>query len=431
MDVQTLRGALNTVPLRIRDRLSEIPASARDAPIGLLASGRHTELLGNLQLKFLEGLLRPLPPAWELLDFAHGPYQQAFERRATLLALRRVDAPGEAEVLERLSSLLDPQRHVLVELPATLPGPWALVEHEALLSEWVVDAMERDGIHPGEWPGRGNDAALYQLRPDAHDSMNPLSRRAPVIETTRQLESTTWPELAARLARGPVAALLPLGATEQHGPHLPFATDTWIAEALAERLTRRLPETVALPALPVGCSSEHLGFPGTLSIAPSTLRSLLDDLLASLTRHGFARVFVFSAHGGNCQPLADALPGLRTAHPDLQVGAFTDLAALAHLQQSSAKSMGISPTAAGHHAGEFETSILRALRPALVRVETLEAGRLHPGTDAQHLFYPSLRDATPSGTLGDPRGASAQRAERYLDNWAELLEFAYGAAWAP
>jgi len=363
-----------------------------------------------------------------MLDLAHGPFQQAFPRQTTFLALRRADAPEEADLLGPLRESLDSRRHVLVELPATLPGPWALLEHEALLSEWVVAAMERDAIHPGDWPGRDHEAPLYQLRPEALDR-GPSMRDSTLLggETSgpRHLATATWPELEARLAREDLGALLPLGATEQHGPHLPFGTDTWVAEALAERLATRIAEAIALPTLPLGCSPEHRSFPGTLSLSADSLRALLDDLLGNLADDGFARVFIFSAHGGNCQPLADALPTLRAAHSSLQVDAFTDLTALAQLHHASAPAMGISAAAAGHHAGEFETSILRALRPSLVRGAALETGHLDAGTDAQHLFYPDLRAQAPSGTLGDPRCASAQRAERYLDDWTDLLERAY------
>ncbi|MGE4649306.1 MAG: creatininase family protein [Myxococcota bacterium] len=428
---ETLEAALRRAPDVVTDARASLPEEALDAPVSLLASGGYAELLGNLQLKFLEGVLQPLPPAWDVLDFAHGPFQQAFPRRATFLALRRSDAVGETELFTRLEALLEPQRHALVELPATLPGPWALLEHDAQLSTWVVGGMERDAIHPGDWPGRGRDTALYELRPEPnHDSppysQAPETRRAGAV--ARQLAAATWPELEARLADERLGALLPLGATEQHGLHLPFATDTWIAEALAERLGARLGDSVTLPTLPVGCSPEHQGFPGTLSLSPATLAALLGDLIAGLARDGFARVFLFSAHGGNCQPLAQALPVLRDAHPGLRLDAFTDLAALARLQQSSAAAFGISAEAAGHHAGEFETSILRALRPALVRGEALEAGRLHADPDAQHLFYPDLRAEAPMGTVGDPRGASALRAERYLDDWVDLLERAYRSA---
>jgi creatinine amidohydrolase len=85
----------------------------------------------------------------------------------------------------------------------------------------------------------------------------------------------------------------------------------------------------------------------------------------------------------------------------------------------------IAPEIAGHHAGEAETSILLALRPDAVRTGALAAGHTARVADPQTLFYPSLRDHAPSGTVGDPRGASASRAAAYLDAWADLLAADY------
>src|SRR5690349_18209492 len=112
----------------------------------------------------------------------------------------------------------------------------------------------------------------------------------------RRLERLTWPELERLLARGVRTAVLPLGAMEQHGCHLPFATDTWIADALAERFCARVEEAIACPAVPFGCSTEHMAFPGTLSLSTATLSAVLTDLLVSCRRHGFERVFLFSGH---------------------------------------------------------------------------------------------------------------------------------------
>src|SRR5438132_1511096 len=88
--------------------------------------------------------------------------------------------------------------------------------------------------------------------------------------------------------------------------HLPLATDTRIGDALAERFCRRIPEAIRLPTLPVGCSSEHWGFSGTLSLSSATFAAVLNELVTSLAACGFLRVFLFSAHGGNFAPLAHA-----------------------------------------------------------------------------------------------------------------------------
>jgi len=397
--------------------------SALDASIGLLASGRYAGLLHNLRLKWLETLLRPLPPVWELLDFSHGPFQQSLAEGATWLALTRADAQSEGLLLSRIESMLADSSQRLLRLPSTLPGVWSLVEHEAELNALVLRALVHSRVDLEHWPGKNADGPLYEMAPRPETELRAKSG----ISHDARLDTTCWPQLAERLSAGRTSVVIPLGATEQHGAHLPLATDTWIADALAERLCARHPELIRLPALPIGCSEEHASFPGTLSLRPETLGRVLEDLLTSLSAHGFARAFLFSAHGGNYAPLSKALPALRGASRPMRVDAFTDLDQLARLQHQTARAHGVTAAEAGHHAGEFETSLLRALAPQHVRRDALAAGLLHADADAQALFYPDLRAHAPDGVVGDPRAASPKRAAPYLDAWTELLDAAYCA----
>jgi creatinine amidohydrolase len=153
--------------------------------------------------------------------------------------------------------------------------------------------------------------------------------------------------------------------------------------------------------LAFGCSSEHLAFPGTLHVRPETLVALLRDVLASLREHGFARAFLFSAHGGNLGWLELALPELVRASAPLAVSGFTDLDALTAAVHRASRVSGIDAAASGQHAGEFETSIMAALAPAAIRRDALRPGLLHGQPRAQGLFHPNLR-APGSGVVGDP-----------------------------
>ena len=383
-----------------------VPPAWLERSLALVTSGAYGTLAANLQYKVMEGALLPMPPVWDVLHLAHGPFQQRFDGRATFLALTRPDAAGEDGVLERLATMLDPERHVLVRLPASLPGVLALFEHEAQMNALVLAYLDTRDVDQVEWPGRGRDAPLYGL------AETPAEPR---------LARTTWPELAATPPR---VAIVPLGATEQHGAHLPFATDTLIADALAARLAARLESAVALPALPIGCSPEHMGFPGTLDASPSTLESWLADVLRSLARHGVERAVVFSAHGGNVETLRAAAAGLRAAVPAIAVDVLADLDGVTASLHAEAARLGVTPEAAGHHAGEIETSIMLALHPELVRMEAAAPGHVERTDDPQSLFYPDLRRTAPTGTVGDPRGASALRGARYVAAWVDALEAA-------
>jgi creatinine amidohydrolase len=421
-------------PEALARALEGIAPAALAAPLAFLASGDYAELAHNLRLKWMEGLLRPFPPAWELLELAHGPLQQAFPGPATFAALARSGAPRETELLARLEAALSRDRHHLLRLPSALPSPFAIFEHEALLNELVLRRMAEERLDNARWPGRGAEALLYDLAPGSKPEP-PAPAPAPPAEPPpapgpaappaprggSSLEELAWPELEARLASGSATAVLALGATEQHGPHLPLATDSWIAEALAERFCARVPEAIRVPLLRIGCSSEHLAFPGTLHLRPETLRAVLEDVLASLRRHGFARAFLFSAHGGNRAALRAALPALAGACAPLRLIAHTDLGELTARLHARSRGLGIDPAASGHHAGELETSIVAALHPGAVRRDRLAAGLLCGAVDAEAIFAEGLRARAPSGTVGDPRGADPRRAEAYLETWTALL----------
>ncbi|MFN2377132.1 MAG: creatininase family protein [Candidatus Binatia bacterium] len=402
----------------------DLGASELDRNLVLLASGAHSERVENLRLKFLEGTWQPAPPVWDLLDLAHGPFQQLFAGRATLIALARADADREGDLLSRAESMLDPGRHRLVRLTAELPGPLAIFEHEALMNELVLRYISERRIDPCNWPGKGADSALYSFGAAGRSAPaeQPRASRETLLRT-RRLEDLTWPEVETFLAPGGRTAILPLGSIEQHGPHLPFATDAWIAGELARRLRSRLPEAIELPVLSFGCAGEHLAFPGTLSLGDDTLARVLCDLAASVARHGFARLFVFSAHGGNRDALAKALPRMRAVAGDLAILAAPGLGASMDLFHNASAQHGVSADASGHHAGEFETSILMAIAPQQVRTGRLAPGLAAGDRDLDQVFYPDLRASAPNGTVGDPRGADASRAEAYLEAWVgSLLE---------
>ncbi|MDC0714777.1 creatininase family protein [Stigmatella sp. ncwal1] len=400
--------------------------------LAFLTSGEYGELTANLRYKVLEGMLAPLPPVWDLLHFAHGPFQQSHDHRAVFIALTHEGAPRETGLLSRLETMLVPERHALVRWEAHLPGPLAIFEHEALLNHLMLRVIEARRIDQVRWPGQGLDGPIYEVGAEA-PGMSPLGAgESPKKKKPeeRRLDRLTWPELERLLARGVRTAVLPLGALEQHGFHLPFATDTWIADALAERFCARVEDAIACPALSFGCSPEHLAFPGTLSLSAATLSAVLQDLLVSCRQHGFERAYLFSGHGGNGGPLAECIRALRAASAPMELIVFTDLDRLTRIFHGASQEHGVGPECSGHHAGEFETSILRGLRPEAVRLDRLEPGFMKPAEQPSALFYPSLRANAPNGTVGDPRPSAPERAERYLEAWVDVLVHAYREALA-
>jgi mycofactocin precursor peptide peptidase len=201
--------------------------------------------------------------------------------------------------------------------------------------------------------------------------------------------------------------LVPVGSTEQHGPHLPLDTDARVAVAVAERAGGA--GLLVAPAVAYGASGEHEGFPGTVSIGHESLRSMLVELGRSAARWAGRLVFV-NGHGGNVPTLVEAVRLLRYEGRD-------------------AAWFACAPSGDAH-AGRTETSLVLALDPALVR-----PGRSAGNTAPIGELMPALRAGgiaavSPSGVLGDPAGASAEEGERLLAGLVAALSAAL-ARWAP
>ncbi|MET8681263.1 mycofactocin biosynthesis peptidyl-dipeptidase MftE [Streptomyces sp. NPDC004647] len=217
---------------------------------------------------------------------------------------------------------------------------------------------------------------------------------------TLRLDSTPWPDIATVAAHSHLA--VPLGATEQHGPHLPFTVDTDIAVALCERLAMTRPSVVLAPPVSYGSSGEHAHFPGTLSIGRTALEMLLIELVRSAD--AFAGVILVCAHGGNAEPLHRAT---------------------ARLCAEGRNVLAWLPTGdpADSHAGHRETSAMLTLRPDTVRTDRAEPGTTRPLADLMpSLRRSGLRAVTPNGVLGDPTHASAAAGHNLLDTWATSLD---------
>jgi mycofactocin system creatininase family protein len=219
-----------------------------------------------------------------------------------------------------------------------------------------------------------------------------------------RLGTRSWRDLAAG---PPLRLLVPLGATEQHGPHLPLATDTIIATALAERAAAERPGTAVAPALPYGSSGEHAGFPGTLSIGQAALELTVTEV--GRGADGFAGVVLVCWHGGNAEPVARAVQRLRA---------------------EGRRVLAWQPAVSGGdaHAGWVETSLMLALAPDLVGAQpwagvTAPLGALMPA-----LRTGGVRAVSPTGVLGTPQTATAARGRTRLDELtADLVSALDGA----
>ncbi|PWV97173.1 creatinine amidohydrolase [Hoeflea marina] len=227
-------------------------------------------------------------------------------------------------------------------------------------------------------------------------------------------------------------AILPLGAHEQHGPHLPFETDTLIAQAVADRLAALAPRGVVLtvlPVEPVGYSVEHLHVEGTRSLTPEAAIARWLAIAETVSRSGTRRLMLLNAHGGNSPLLTIVATEARIRFRMLAVAtSWTRFGVPAGLISPEDKALDI-------HAGDIETSVMLAIRPDLVRMDRLGdfpsrqadfAARFrHLRAYGPHAFGWKMSDLNRDGAAGRASRATAERGEAFLDHavggLAELL----------
>ena len=245
-----------------------------------------------------------------------------------------------------------------------------------------------------------------------------------------RLELMSFQDVAAALENGYSTILIPCGAVEQHGPHLPLCMDADHAEALAEKLAQKLGRTLVAPTIKLGCSAHHLAFPGTISLRAETFEAVCLDCCTSLARHGFKRILLFSGHIGNFPVFNDMLPRLRQAVPrDVVIDAFSDSIGWIERWRAAVEAAGGDPNAVGGHADIAETSLMMVIRPESVRLDRFEVGHLGALSEEQlrSMWANGMKSVTTNGILGNPVGSTARIGEQCLGAIADLLTDAFRA----
>jgi creatinine amidohydrolase len=241
------------------------------------------------------------------------------------------------------------------------------------------------------------------------------------IPDERNFAYLTWKQVDA-LPRETTLLVLPTAAIEQHGHHLPLATDTLINNLLLGNALALVPAEMPIYALPPVCygkSNEHIGFPGTLSISAQTFLSLVLDLGASIAASGFKKVVLYNTHGGNTS-LVDVLA--RDLRAEFGLHTFS----LFGSPGATFEGVSQQERTYGFHAGEIETAYLLYAKPSLVdraaytsnyiaRVEQPEL--LKPEGSAANFAW-LTKDIASSGVLGDPTAATAENGEKWVQEAA-------------
>lgn len=232
-------------------------------------------------------------------------------------------------------------------------------------------------------------------------------------------DKNTWQEI--RDGDKDRVVILPVAATEDHGPHLPLDTDTLIATKLVEEVARQIPdEVVVMPTVPFGFNAHHFDFPGVIHIEPETLIAFLTDITKSLARHGFRRMLILNSHGSNA-PVID-LAARKTV---IATEAICVSASHWNLTAEAINRIRRSPTGGIAHACELETALYLHHDPDNVQMDKAVSQIVHDpdsryfdldlagGGKAMLMRWWS--SISPDGTMGDPTAADAEQGRLFFE----------------
>ena len=224
----------------------------------------------------------------------------------------------------------------------------------------------------------------------------------------------TWDELPSDLAAAHAAAILPVGATEQHGPHLGCGVDAVIAEKLSSAVAEKL-NIPLLPTLAYGCSIGHSRrWPGTLALQPITMIELVKQIGDWAYHSGVRRLFIVNGHVGNASPLRCALEMLRAEHDDMMIALINSGTLSARVRKAH------FADAEDWHANDAETSLMLAIAPSYARAEKIPAAD-DPDRTTDCVFAHPVNRTSANGVTGSPSLATAEKGRLWFDWMVEDL----------
>lgn len=245
----------------------------------------------------------------------------------------------------------------------------------------------------------------------------------------------TWQDVDTLLDKARAIIIQPVGAVEQHGPHLPLIVDAAIGAAVVGQALHKLEAGIpayCLPPLCYGKSNEHWHFPGTVTLSAQTLMLMLTEVAESLYRSGFRRLVLANSHGGQPQVLEIVARDLHQRYSDFVIFPLS----VWQVSHAAADLLSPQERSQGIHAGDAETSVMLSLLPD--QVQMTRAVKEYPsGPPADSLlslegklpFAWTTRDLSASGVVGDPTTATAEKGDQMLamlsDGWVEVLRQIY------
>ena len=255
------------------------------------------------------------------------------------------------------------------------------------------------------------------------------------IPPQRYFPYLTWTEIEQMPDKKNVVIIQPVGAIEQHGPHLPIAVDSAISVGVIGKALEQLEANIpayALPCLYYGKSNEHDGFPGTITLSANTLLSVIQEMAQSIYRAGFRKLVLMNSHGGQPQIMEIAARDMHQSHPDFAVFPLFTW----RVPNMTKDLITVQEQEYGIHAGDAETSIMLSLLPGQVNMEN--AVKEYPqGLPQDSLldmegklpFAWLTRELSQSGVMGDATVATKEKGDRILQSlaagWVRVIKDIY------
>jgi len=258
------------------------------------------------------------------------------------------------------------------------------------------------------------------------------------IPPHRFLPYLSWTEVNALPDRENTVIVLPVGAIEQHGPHLPCSVDSVISSGVLGKALEKLPADIrafGMAPITYGKSDEHLHFPGTMTLTGTTLLATITELGESVYRAGFRKLLFANGHGGQPQVLEMAARELRLRHGDFLIVPYH----VSRLPNSSGKYISDEEKRLAMHAGHSETALMMALAPDTVHMERavpnippVFPSKILSG-DGRPACAWTARDFGSSGIIGDPMGATREQGLDILDtlsnSWVTAITDLFRMQW--
>lgn len=234
------------------------------------------------------------------------------------------------------------------------------------------------------------------------------------------MEELTWQEIRHALETGVDSVLIPLGAIEQHGPHLPIFTDSWLGYALCGPVASKVGNMLVAPPVYPGRSDHHMAFPGSITVSHETFKAVVKDYCHSLARHGFKHLVLLATHGGNFNAMHEVLPEIQAQLPNVDVYGIVSQQTSAVSQEAN-RILGLDPAKCGQHAGLTEASMLLATRPELVHMEHAVEGWMggYGPEFSANLQKNGMKAFSEFGILGDPREATPEDGVNIIEERAK------------